>query len=147
MSTSAVADKKGKASVYLFEGINMGTTSWDVLLWSGGAWSNCFALFDKLASLCKCQRLWTRRAQRCLRGCTNSLVVISWLPAASCPIDLALSPSEGAALIPVSLCCSAFSHMPAQCGAVVNSTLSPTEPHCQEGDIECPGVVKSVSCC
>lgn len=56
MSTSAVADKKGKASVYLFEGVSMGATSWDVLLWSGGAWSDHFALFDKLASLCKCQR-------------------------------------------------------------------------------------------
>ncbi|GLD46693.1 protein transport protein Sec24A isoform X1 [Lates japonicus] len=29
----------------------------------------------------------------------------------------------------------------AQCGAAVNSTLSPTEPDCQEGDIECPGTV------
>ncbi|XP_075888013.1 protein transport protein Sec24A isoform X3 [Nelusetta ayraudi] len=29
----------------------------------------------------------------------------------------------------------------AQCGSVVNSTLPPTEPHCQEGDIECPGTV------
>nr|XP_046265894.1 protein transport protein Sec24A isoform X2 [Scatophagus argus] len=29
----------------------------------------------------------------------------------------------------------------AQCGGVVNSTQSPTEPNCQEGDIECPGTV------
>ncbi|KAM8834458.1 protein transport protein Sec24A isoform 1-T1 [Synchiropus picturatus] len=29
----------------------------------------------------------------------------------------------------------------AQCGAAVNSTLSPTEPDVQEGDIECPGTV------
>ncbi|KAM8742198.1 protein transport protein Sec24A isoform 1-T1 [Acanthopagrus schlegelii] len=27
----------------------------------------------------------------------------------------------------------------AQCGGVVNHTLPPTEPDCQEGDIECPG--------
>ena len=37
------------------------------------------------------------------------------------------------------------SSMPAQCGGTVNSTLSPTEPDCQEADIECPGVAKSVS--
>ncbi|XP_029956718.1 protein transport protein Sec24A isoform X2 [Salarias fasciatus] len=29
----------------------------------------------------------------------------------------------------------------AQCGGAVNSTLSPTEPDCQEGDIECPGAL------
>ncbi|XP_031164101.1 protein transport protein Sec24A isoform X3 [Sander lucioperca] len=29
----------------------------------------------------------------------------------------------------------------AQCGGAVNSTLPPTEPDCQEGDIECPGTV------
>ncbi|XP_026037435.1 protein transport protein Sec24A isoform X2 [Astatotilapia calliptera] len=29
----------------------------------------------------------------------------------------------------------------AQCGGVVNSTLSPTKPDSQEGDIECPGAV------
>ncbi|KAM4545197.1 protein transport protein Sec24A isoform 2-T2 [Odontesthes bonariensis] len=29
----------------------------------------------------------------------------------------------------------------AQCGGVVNNTLSPTEPDCEEDDIECPGAV------
>ncbi|KAM9332245.1 protein transport protein Sec24A isoform 2-T2 [Pholidichthys leucotaenia] len=29
----------------------------------------------------------------------------------------------------------------AQCGGVINSTLSPTEPDCPEGDIECSGAV------
>lgn len=147
MSTSTVADKKGNGSVYHFEGINIGATSWDVLLWFDSAWSNGFARFDKLAGLCKCQRLGLRRAQCCLFKCANSLVATSRLPANSRPIDLVLSPSERAALILVSLCCCAFFHMPAQCGAVVNSTLPPTEPDCQEGDIECPGVVKSASCC
>ncbi|XP_034062334.1 LOW QUALITY PROTEIN: protein transport protein Sec24A [Gymnodraco acuticeps] len=29
----------------------------------------------------------------------------------------------------------------AQCGGAVNSTLPPTEPDCQDGDIECPGTM------
>lgn len=43
-----------------------------------------------------------------------------------------------------------FLHMPAQCGGVVNHTLPPTEPNCQEGDIECPGVANLsvvIRCC
>lgn len=145
---SMVADKKGKPSVYLLEGINIGATSWDVLLWLNGAQSNLskHACFDKFAGLCKCQRLGLRRAQRCLFKFANGSVATDWLPAKSHLIDLAFSPCEGVTLILVSPCCAVF-HMPAQCGALANSTLPPTEPECQEGDIECPGVVKSVACC